>query len=198
MSAPAVTAPASTAPAPTEAAEPRADARPVHPIDIFAFTFSSGMLVTGMIVLVVSIFALIALAVAGFPLEWGTIAVGFSFLLILTGLFLSWHYRSILEPKKPVTAQKIPGYYPPSYPMSNYSPYPYGGDSGYSQVPYPQATPQYAPGYNPYAYPQSTYGPPPSAPAPPQGPTGPSKACTACGRAGPARANFCPFCRQRL
>src|SRR3990170_4370547 len=114
-----------------------------------------------------------------------TIANGF--LLIFTGWFLAWYYRSILV--KPA-ARKAPTEYA-AYPY-NYTPYYYPQQT---YAPYPAAAPQ-APAYAypqaqapaaAYAYPQA------QAPAAPAAATAASRGCPSCGRAIPADSHFCPF-----
>ena len=179
--------------------------------DVFIYTFASGLVVFGMVLLVVSVILLVGLSVAGFPVDWGWLAVLFAFLLILTGLFLAWYYRSLLV-KKAEPKVYAPPYMTPasSYPpVSSYQPYSYGYPQypGYSYPQYaygqPQGYGQYG-AYNPYAttpspgaVPTATAAAPAAAMSAPE-PAGPSKACTSCGRAVPAEANFCPFCRTRL
>ena len=207
MTAPAVTTPTTETTKAPESGRASVAARQ----DVFIYTFASGMIVFGMVLLVVSVILLVGLSVAGFPVDWAWLAVLFAFLLILTGLFLAWYYRSLLVKK---AEPKAPAYTPTatSYPPVSYTPPSYYSYSGYQGSAYPQyAYPagQYGygqayAGYSPYgAYAAPT---PPAIPAPPNppatpsppGPSGPSKNCTACGRAVPVEANFCPFCRQRL
>ena len=102
------------------------------------------------------------------------LAVLFAFLLILTGLFLAWYYRSLLvKREKPQTAIAYPSpaasYPPVSYYQPSYYSYPGAQSYAYPQYGYGAGYGQSAGGYNPYG-----------------------------GYAVPVEANFCPFCRQRL
>ena len=160
--------------------------------DVFIYTIANGMLLMGMIMLVTAVVLMSGLSIARFDIGFGWVLILFSFLLIFTGWFLAWYYRSILV--KPA-ARKAPTEYA-AYPY-NYTPYYYPQQT---YAPYPAAAPQ-APAYAypqaqapaaAYAYPQA------QAPAAPAAATAASRGCPSCGRAIPADSHFCPFCRQRL
>jgi hypothetical protein len=209
--APAVT----TSSGPTETTkEPEGKASVAGRQDVFIYTFASGLVVFGMVLLVVSSILLVGLSVAGFPVDWGWLAVLFAFLLLFTGLFVAWYYRSMLV-KTPAAKPSLPPYTPPasSYPSVGYYPQPSYSNPGYPGYSYAQNPYGYGQYGSGYAQPQAAYNPygsypqpaavqaAPAAPAQAPGlagPGGPAKSCTACGRGVPIEANFCPFCRTRL